>query len=71
VQPLWPKNCTLEVAANRQKILRYWTKYAFLCIIDSLSIFFLGGIKTPWGDAHKFDIVLAYLSWMKNLVFVC
>ena len=27
--PLWPKNKTLEVGADQQKILRYWTKYAF------------------------------------------
>jgi len=31
-----------------------WTKCAFLRIIYSLSI---GCIKTPWGDAHRFDTV--------------
>jgi len=30
VVPLWPKNYTLEVVADQQKILHYWTKYAFL-----------------------------------------
>jgi len=29
----------LEVGADQQKILRYWTKYAFLRIVYSSSIF--------------------------------
>ena len=41
----------LKVVADQQQILRYWTKYAFLRIIDSLSIFSLGNIRTPRGDA--------------------
>ena len=45
--PLWAKNSMLEVGAEQQKILCYWTKYAFLCIICSLSFFCLGCIKTP------------------------
>ena len=39
--------------AEQQKLSRYLTKYAFLRIIYSLSIFFLGCIKTPWGDAPQ------------------
>ena len=45
------KSYTLEVWVDQQKILRYWTKYAFLRIIYSLSIFSTGCIKTPCGDA--------------------
>jgi len=48
------KKYTLEVGADQQKILRYWTKYAFLRIIYSLSIFSLGCINTPWCDAPSF-----------------
>jgi len=53
------KRYTLEVGADQQKMLRYWTKYAFLRIILRLSIFFLGCIKTPRGDAPKFDDVFS------------
>jgi len=38
-----------EVEADKQKISRYWTKYVFLHIIYSLSVFPLGSIKTPSG----------------------
>jgi len=48
---LWPKKYTLEVQADQQKILRYWTKYAFLRIIYSLSILSLGYITALWADA--------------------
>jgi len=52
----------MEVWADQQKILRYWTKYAFLRIVYSLSTFSLGCIKTPCDDAPKFGTVLAHLS---------
>jgi len=55
--------------ADQQKILCYSTKYAFLRIIYTLSIFSLGCIKTPWGDANKFGTILAHLSQMK--IYFC
>ena len=54
---MWPKNYTLELGADQEKILRYWTKYAFLRIIYSLPIFSLGNIRTTWGNASKFGAV--------------
>jgi len=30
-RPFWPKNYTLEVRADQQKIVRYWTKYEIFC----------------------------------------
>ena len=59
------KIMTMEVGADQQKILRYWTKNASLC-----GSFLLAHIlprlqkKTPWGD------FVAHLSQMKNLIFV-
>jgi len=56
---LWPKSYTLEVGSNRQKILRYLTKYAsFWRIIYSLQTFTLGCIRTPWGDGPQFGTIL-------------
>jgi len=46
---VWPKNYTLELWADLEKILRYWTKYAFLRIVYNLPIFSLGNIRTMWG----------------------
>jgi len=58
----------LEVGVDLQKILCYWTKYAFLPIIYSLAIFSLGCIKTPWGAAPKFgNIFLEHLLYMKGI----
>jgi len=44
----------LKVEADQQKTLRYWTKYAFLHNMHSLSISLLGCIKTPWDDIPNF-----------------
>ena len=54
---MWRKNYTLELGADQEKILRYWTKYAFLLIIYNLPIFSLGNIRTTWGNASTFDAV--------------
>jgi len=44
----------LELGADQQKIFALLDKIRILRIIYSLSFFFLGSIKTPWGDAPKF-----------------
>jgi len=41
-----------------------------LPVIYSLSIFSLGCIKTPWGDATRFGTVLAHLSYRWNIWFL-
>jgi len=38
-----------------------------LRIIYSLSIFSVGNTRTPWGDAPKFDTVLAHLLRKKDI----
>jgi len=60
----------LEVGADQQKILRYWTKYAFFRIIYSLSIFSLGCIKTPW-VSPKFGTVFSAFIVDEDIYFVC
>jgi len=45
---LWSKNYTLEVGANQQNILRYWTKYAsFRALFSPLSPYVA---EKPLGD---------------------
>ena len=63
--------CTLEVEADQQKILYYWTKYAFLQVIYSLSIFSLGNIRTPGSDAPKIGTVFSAFIVDEIYIFVC
>jgi len=59
VETILSKNDTLKVAANQQKILRYWTKYAkFMRIISGWPAFSLGCRKIPWDDGPQFGTVL-------------
>jgi len=57
---------------DQQEILRYRTKYAFLRIIYSLSIFSLGCIKTPQGNAPNLVLFLSAFiidEIMKDILF--
>jgi len=36
---LWPKNYKLEVGADQQKMLHYWTKYIFLQVTNSFWLY--------------------------------
>jgi len=66
---LWPKNYALEVGADKQKILRYMTRHAFLRIIYNLSIFSLGCIKITRGVMPPSLVpFLAHLSYMKDII---
>ena len=65
------KNKYAVIRANQQKILRYWTKYAFLSIIYSVGLCSAQVAEKPLGDGPKFDSFIAYLSQMKHLIFVC
>jgi len=51
----------LEVWADQQKILHYWTKYTILRIIYSLSILFLGCIKTTCVDAQQLVVFRPFI----------
>jgi len=44
--------------AEQQKLSRYLTKYAFLRIIYTLSIYSLGCIQTSWVMPPTFDVVV-------------